>query len=72
MITTTELLDAIQGRMIDIGLTQRDVAIKAGMSQPHLSNLFNGKVDKPQFATTMKLCEAVGIRVQFIVPKVAK
>lgn len=72
MISSTDLLNAIQGHMVDTGLTQRDVAIKAGMSQPHLSNLFTGKIDNPQFATAMRLCEAVGIKVQFIVPKASK
>lgn len=72
MISSADLLNAIQGHMVDTGLTQADVAKKAGMSQPHLSNLFTGKITNPQFGTMVKLCESVGIRAQFIVPKVVK
>ncbi len=69
MISSSDLLNAIQGRMTDTGQTQRDIALKVGMSQPHLSNLFNGKITNPQFGTMVKLCNAVGIQAQFIIPK---
>lgn len=71
MITTADLMNAIQERMTDKNMTQRDLALKAGMSQPHLCNLFNGKVKNPQLATVLKLCDAAGIKVQFITPRQA-
>lgn len=72
MITVPDLMSAIQERMTDIGLTQAGLAQKAGLSQPHLSNLFTGKIKQPQLTTALKLCNATGIRVQFIVPKATK
>lgn len=72
MISTADLMGIIQERMTDNGQTQAEVARKAGLSQPHLSNLFTGRIANPQFDTALKLCDAVGIKVQFIVPRVAK
>lgn len=72
MISTADVMNAIHERMTDSGLTQAELARKAGLNQPHLSNLFTGKIKKPQLATILKLCDAAGIRVQFITPRAAK
>lgn len=72
LIQTVDLMNAIQERMTDAGMTQADVGKKAGIGQAHVSNLLSGRVADPQVSTIFKLCDAVGITVQFIVPRVAK
>lgn len=56
------------GRMISVarknrGLSQRALALAAGVSNPLVSQIETGKVREPGFATVVRLCYALDIDI---------
>jgi transcriptional regulator with XRE-family HTH domain len=72
MLTSAAIMDAVQERMTNLGLTQGAVAAEAGIDQAHLSKILSGRIKEPRLNTLLKVCDAVGISVHFTTPKAAK
>lgn len=46
------------------GWSQRDLERESGVSNPLISQIETGKVKDPGFATVVRLCEALGVKVE--------
>ena len=66
--STRDLMAAFEARMADLSMTQQDLADKIGMQQAHISKLLLGKVADPRWSTIQRICDALGVRVQFVTP----
>ena len=61
---------AVRGRRISLGLSQADLAKRAGVSRPWLSNIETGK-PTAEFGRVIRLLDALGLRLHLGVPRAA-
>lgn len=59
----SDLMDAILDRIHDIGWTQEKAAAHLGVTQPRLSDLYRGKIDKFSLDALVNLGRGVGVHV---------
>ena len=68
----SELMIAL-GKLIETrGLTQVQAAALLGVSQPRISDLIRGKIDRFSIDTLVAMLGHAGIRVQLVVPRRAR
>lgn len=61
--TVRDLAAAVRGRRTDLGLTQADVARRAGVARKSISELESGKTT-PAFAFVLRVSEALGLVIE--------
>ena len=62
-----DIAGAVRARRLAAGLTMRELAAQAGMSQPFLSNLENSRA-MPSIATLYKIANALGVSPREFLP----
>lgn len=62
-----DIAGAVRARRLAAGLTMRELAARAGMSQPFLSNLENSRA-MPSIATLYKIANALGVSPREFLP----
>ncbi len=58
-----EIMDAIQGRIDEFGWNQSVTAARLGITQPRVSDLRRGKIDKFSLDALVNLGRGVGVHV---------
>lgn len=66
----SELMNALSKLLESRGLTQVQAATLLGVSQPTISDLIRGKVDRFSIDTLVAVLGHAGVRVQLVVPRV--
>lgn len=66
-IVEIDIAGAVRARRSAAGLTMRELAARAGMSQPFLSNLENSRA-MPSIATLYKIANALGVSPREFLP----
>jgi HTH-type transcriptional regulator/antitoxin HipB len=61
--STGDLAAAVRGRRFSLGLSQADLARRAGVSRPWLSNVEAGK-PTAEFGRIIRLLEALGLNLR--------
>src|SRR5262249_37680784 len=51
----------LQAVVLETGASQTDIAVAAGISQPHVSRLMSGRSREPGIRTVRALCDGLGI-----------
>lgn len=59
----SNLMDAITTRIDNIGWTQEKAAAQLGVTQPRMSDLYRGKIDKFSLDALVNLGRGVGVHV---------
>lgn len=67
-IAGVDIAGAVRARRLAAGLTMRELAARAGMSQPFLSNLENSRA-MPSIATLYKIANALGVSPREFLPE---
>jgi len=70
----TDLMIRLSQLIESRGLTQADAAVLFGVTQPRISDLVRGKIDRFSIDTLVAMLGQAGVRVQILVgrrPKVA-
>ena len=57
------LASVVRGRRIDLGMTQTEIAVRAGVSRPWLSKVEAGK-QTAEFGLIVRLVDALGLSMQ--------
>lgn len=63
-----DIAGAVRAHRLAAGLTMRELAVRAGMSQPFLSNLENSRA-MPSIATLYKIANALGVSPREFLPE---
>ena len=66
-VVEIDIAGAVRARRLAAGLTMRELAARAGMSQPFLSNLENSRA-MPSIATLYKIANALGVSPREFLP----
>lgn len=64
---TDTMIDVLREAMLAQGMTQRDLADQLGISQKHMSRVFNGWAD-PSFKLLDRMLSTLGLDLQ-VVPR---
>lgn len=67
----SELMTRIERYVTDSGLSQKDAAVRLGVTQPRLNDLLKGKIEKFSLDALVNMLGHAGMRVEFSVRKVA-
>ena len=67
MQTRSTLMQAITDRITELGWTQAEAAPKLQVTQPRLSDLLTGKIDKFSVDALVNMATALGLRVELTV-----
>lgn len=62
MLGTAKIGQTIARLRRNKGITQEQLAISIGSTQPHLSNIENGNVE-PTISMIYRICDALGINI---------
>jgi predicted XRE-type DNA-binding protein len=65
------LMLRLRKHITDEGLTQREAAVKFGVTQPRISDLVRGRIDLFSIDTLILMLNAAGLQVKLRVSKVA-
>jgi SOS-response transcriptional repressor LexA len=60
-VVSMTLRERLMGAIKSRGMTQKEVALRAGLEESTVSNIVNGKVGSPSFDTVARMVEAIGI-----------
>lgn len=61
----SQLLDALEQRVNDWGLTQKEAAKRLGITQPRLNMLLKGRFDAFSLDALIGLLEPAGLEIEF-------
>jgi predicted XRE-type DNA-binding protein len=67
----SELMSKIEDFVRSSGLTQKECASRMGATQPRLSDLLKGKIDKFSLDALVNMLGHAGMRVRLVVKKAA-
>ena len=67
----SELMSKIEHFVRSSGLTQKECAARMGVTQPRLSDLLKGKIDKFSLDALVNMLGHAGMRVRLLVKKAA-
>ena len=67
----SELMSKIEDFVRSSGLTQKECAGRMGVTQPRLSDLLKGKIDKFSLDALVNMLGHAGMRVRLVVKKAA-
>lgn len=69
MKKTSTLADRVRVKREERGLNQADLAKKSGITQATISRIESGEVTQPKSENLLKLAQALGVTVDFLVGK---
>ena len=67
----SEMMSKIEHFVRSSGLTQKECAARMGVTQPRLSDLLKGKIDKFSLDALVNMLGHAGMRVRLLVKKAA-
>ena len=67
----SELMSKVEHFVRSSGLTQKECAVRMGVTQPRLNELLKGKIDKFSLDALVTMLGRTGMRVRLLVKKAA-
>lgn len=64
LLLRSDLMSALESRLLELGLTQAQAADVLGVTQPRISDLARGKIDRFSVDSLVKLLARAGVEVK--------
>src|SRR5689334_7649933 len=64
----TPLAHQVHKRMMELGISQKALALRAGLNQTYVRDLFTGHTRNPKYAHLEKLAQALGCEIADLYP----
>ncbi|MDE2125246.1 MAG: helix-turn-helix transcriptional regulator [Armatimonadetes bacterium] len=64
--------EALRDARRDSGLSQRELADRAGVDFSYISKIENGRIPPPAADTVVKLCEIIGVQPENLLSQIGK